>query len=135
MRDAFQWSLEQSGYLWVLNTCVTSCWRLFLFLPYFCCVERRYAVSSVLQGTENTGGVEHEEEVIDQKFSCETRGLLYLNLEQCLTEGLKKSFEHFHDFTLNCGAPIGTMSMSPVQWEIISRGKWTCCGILPPILW
>ena len=84
----------------------------FLFLPRFCGVVRRYVVSGGLQATENTGGIEHEDEVVDQKFACETRGLLYLDRQQCLTKGLKKSFKHFHDFTLNCGAPIGTILMS-----------------------
>ena len=84
----------------------------FLFLPRFCGVVRRYVVSGGLQGAENSGGVEHEEEVMDQKFACEARGLIYVDRKQCLTEGLKKSFEHFHEFTLNCGAPIGTILMS-----------------------
>ena len=65
------------------------------FSPRFCGVVRRYVVSGGLQGTENTGGVEHEEEVVDQKFACETRGLLYLDREQCLTEGLKKTIRAF----------------------------------------
>ena len=83
----------------------------FLFLPRFCGVARRYVVSGGLQGAENSGGIEHVEEVMDKKFACEARGLIYVDRKQCLTEGLKKSFEHFHEFTLNCGAPIGTILM------------------------
>ena len=35
-----------------------------------------------------------------------------MDRERCLTEGLKKSFDHFHEFTLNCGLPVGTLLMS-----------------------
>ena len=85
---------------------------LFLFLPRFCGAVRRYVVNGGFQEADNKVSVEHEEEVVDKKFACETRGLLYLDRQQCLTEGLKKSFEHFHAFTLNCGTPIGTILMS-----------------------
>ena len=48
----------------------------FLFLPRFCGVVRRYVVSGGLQGAENSSGIEHEEEVMDQKFACEARSYL-----------------------------------------------------------
>jgi hypothetical protein len=84
----------------------------FLFIPRFCGVVRRYVVNGGVQEPESNGDVQHDEGLEDQRFACETKGLLYVDREQCLTEGLKKSFDHFHDFTLKCGSPIGTILMS-----------------------
>lgn len=85
----------------------------FLLLPRFCGVVRRYVVNGGSEVPQNImDEVEPDEEVENQKFACETKGLLYVDRQQCLTEGLKKSFDLFHNFTLSCDTPIGTILMS-----------------------
>ncbi|CAB4004925.1 Hypothetical predicted protein [Paramuricea clavata] len=82
----------------------------FLLVPHFCGVMRRY----IVHGDINNGEIEQVDDkaVEEGKFYCETRGLLYLDREQSLVEGFKKTFHQFHEFTLSCGSAIGTILIS-----------------------
>lgn len=73
----------------------------------FVVLLRRY----IVHGDINNGEIEEVDDkaVEERKFYCETRGLLYLDREQSLVEGFKKTFDRFHEFTLSCGSPIGTI--------------------------
>ena len=76
---------------------------------------RRFVISECA-GNELVRSIEVDH-VEDERFKIEVNSLIYLH--PYFANGSKDLLKDFHDFTLSCGSPMGTILMS---------NRSTCCN-------
>ena len=79
----------------------------FLVMKNLCNIVRRFFISECV-GNELVRSIEVDN-VEDERFKSEVSSLIYLH--PYLANGSKDLFKDFHDFTLSCGSPMGTILM------------------------
>ena len=84
----------------------------FLYFPRYVSIVRRYVVGGV---AENDMDVVEQDEQENARFVSETKSLMYLCRSANITADFKENFWDFHDFTFNCGLPMGSVLVSERQ--------------------
>ena len=80
--------------------------KAFLFIPNFYSVVRRNVVVGSGRREVCKGA---ELKLEDERFTSETRSLLYLYGESNVNKSYKQCFSEFHDFSVDSGLPMASM--------------------------
>ena len=96
------------SFLWKIIFALQTVGNGFLVLKNLCNIVKRFVISEGI-GSQLVESTEVDD-VEAKRFKSNVSSLIYLH--PSLANDSKDLFKDFHDFSLSCGSPIGTILMS-----------------------